>query len=392
VAWPHRLQDGETVHYLWVIQSGDEAAAQCLCDMAKYILGLGWGIDQVAATGRILSDREVAALPGRRWQPWRLQRTGSQGWRVPADGFVDDLDKCYRSFVERVYGQPERSYRPHRRPTSFEVVHYLGTTTLPLRSYAAFELPDGVAFRAEDVAKVGAMLRSLTCRLAREDEGAHKFPGGADVYVAGHVEQGTEKTPPRFSYLPLPSIGHEHADGMIRRLLIAEPFGGDGVHAMWAQRRLRNGTLQDDRGNERGVLLDLWRKSSRRVMDLYVGESRCWRSVTPVVLPGFDDGKHEKAESLFLKAVEQAGVPIEALESFALRKAPFWPGAAHPRHYFMPEYMRHFSRWHVEVHFSEPTPGPLSIGVGRHVGLGLFAVSDHTVDQQRASGGAARRR
>lgn len=374
VARPHRLLGGETVHYVWAIQAGEEEkATRCLCDMARYVRALGWGIDQVVATGRILSEVQVAGLPGRRWRPWRLQRRGSQGWRVPREGFVDDLDRCYRSFLERVDGQ---TYRPHRRPTSFDVVHYFSSATLPPRSYAAFELPEGVAFRAEDIAKVAAMVRSLACRLAKEDEKAHAFPGGTEVYVAGHVEHGTDVTPPRFSYLPLPSIGHEHADGMIRRLLIAEPFGGDAAHARWAEQRLRNGTLRDESGNERGVLLDLWRRRSGRVVALYVREARRWHSVTPVVLPGFDDGEQVKAERLFLKAVAQAGVLIEAVESFALRKAPFWPGATHPRHYFVPEYMRHFSRWHVAVRFRDPIPGPLALGVGRHVGLGLFAVAD----------------
>ncbi len=29
----------------------------------------------------------------------------------------------------------------------------------------------------------------------------------------------------QFSYIPLPSIGHEHADAMIRRVMITAPFG-----------------------------------------------------------------------------------------------------------------------------------------------------------------------
>jgi CRISPR-associated protein Csb2 len=179
---------------------------------------------------------------------------------------------------------------------------------------------------------------------------------------------------------------------MIRRLLIVEPFGADGTHALWAQQRLRNAVLEDEDGNERGLLLDLWGPSSRRVVGRYVRESHGWHSVTPVVLPGFDDGKQVKAERLFLKAVAQAGIPLEAVESFTLRKAPFLPGAAHPRHYFVPQYVRHFSRWHVAVHFREPIPGPLSLGVGRHVGLGLFAVSDDAAQQQHAADGVARRR
>lgn len=95
--------------------------------------------------------------------------------------------------------------------------------------------------------------------------------------------------------------------------------------------------------------------------------------MTPVVLPGLDDGKQSKAEGLFLKAAAHAGIPIEAIESVTLRKAPFWPGAEHPRHYFVPEYLRPFARWHAAVRFREPIPGPLAIGAGRYVGLGVFA-------------------
>lgn len=372
VAQPHRLVGGETVHYIWPIEPGveDPVQVRLLCEEANHVMALGWGIDQVVGCGRVLSRTEIAELPGRRWRAWSVHRTGSQAWRVPAEGFVEDLERAYRSFVQRVDG---RSYRPSRKPTCFDSVHYLSSTTLPARAYAAFELPDGVSFRPESTAVVAAMLRSLTCRSAKSD--THEFPGGAEVYVAGHVK-ADEQTPPRFTYLPLPTIGHEHADGAIRRLLIAEPFGGDGAHASWVQQRLRNATLQDEHGDERGMLLDLWRPQSRRIVGRYVRESQVWSSVTPVVLPGLDDGKQPKAERLFLKAAAQAEIPIDALESIALRKAPFWPGAAHPRHHFVPEYLRGFARWHVMLRFREPVPGPLAIGAGRHVGLGLFAVSD----------------
>jgi len=371
VAHPHRLVGGETVHYVWPIEPRKDAdGARLLCDEAKHLLALGWGIDQVVGYGRVLSEAEVAALPGRRWRAWRVQRTGSQGWRVPAEGFVEDLEEAHRSFVQRVDGH---SYRPSRRPTCFDSVQYLSSTTLPARAYAVFELPDGVGFLPESTAVVAAMLRSLTCRFAKADP--HEFPGSAAVYVAGHVK-ADKQIQPRFSYLPLPTIGQEHADGAVRRLLIAEPFGGDGAHASWAQRRLRNATLRDEHGHERGLLLDLWRPHSRGVVGRYVRESQVWSSVTPVVLPGLDDGKQAKAERLFFKAAAQAEIPIESFESVTLRRAPFWPGGAHPRHYFVPEYLRRFARWHVAVRFREPVPGPLAIGAGRHVGLGLFAAGE----------------
>jgi len=378
VARPHRIIGGDTVHYVWPIDPPDEDRARLLCEEANYLLALGWGIDQGVGRGRVLSAAEMDELPGHRWRAWDIHRPGTQAWRVPAEGFVDDLEEAHRSFTQRV---ADGSYRPPRKPVRFRSVHYLSGTTLPARAYAVFDLPEGAGFRPARIAAVAAMLRSLTCRSAKDD--THEFPGGTEVYVAGHVE-GDKETPPRFSYLPLPTIGHEHADGAIRRLLIAEPFGGNGAHASWAQQRLHNATLRNERGEERGWLLDLWRPRSPRVVNRYVRESQVWSSVTPVVLPGLDDGKHAKAERLFLKAATQAGIAVATIESLALRKAPYWPGAEHPRHYFVPGYLRSFPKWHATVRFREPVPGPIAIGAGRHAGLGLLASADElfpTIDR-----------
>ena len=67
VARPHRLCDGDTVHYLWPIPEGDgtpgSVHAEVLCGVARHLLALGWGIDQVVGNGRTLTDAQAAALP-----------------------------------------------------------------------------------------------------------------------------------------------------------------------------------------------------------------------------------------------------------------------------------------------------------------------------------------
>lgn len=337
---PHRMvsgasttEVGPTLRYLWAISQDEWDEAQPHVDVlrreARHLMALGWGIDQAVAEGRVLTDAEAAALAGLRWRPWRTHRPGQKQSRLPIADSLKDLEMVHTSFVNRING---KRFDPPRKLRRFDSVAYLAVDTLPPRAYEAFELPEGVAFRQEDAVAVAAMLRSLACQRAKAD--SHGFPGGSKVYVAGHTQDDPSfrngPTPPRFSYLPVPTIGHEHADGMIRRVLIAEPFGGNGSHARWAQQRLRNQILRDHDGNERGVLLEPWRRSSDRVLSLYVGESRQWISVTPVILPGFDDGKRAKAEKLFLQAVEQAGLPVDGVAEFTLQKAPFWPGSQHP--------------------------------------------------------------
>jgi CRISPR-associated protein Csb2 len=43
------------------------------------------------------------------------------------------------------------------------------------------------------------------------------------------------------------------------------------------------------------------------------------------------------------------------------------------RTYRVPAYLQAFPRTHAVITFAEDVPGPLAIGAGRHIGLGLFA-------------------
>jgi len=382
---------GQTLHYLWPIPDEDVSTAaehvRVLCREARHIIALGWGIDQVVADGRLLTDADAAALQGRRWEAWCNSAPVYRSWRVPVAGTLSDLQRAHAAFVQRVKREGRQmTFDPAAGVSRFASVTYLPSSTLPFRPFAAFELSEGCFFRQEEANAVAAMLRSLANRRARED--THEFPGGSESYVAGHVGHNRFPPPPRFSYLPLPTIGHEHADGLIRRVLIAEPHGGDGSHAAWAAQRLRNQPLRDHDGNDRGLLLDLWRTASPAMVRRYVEPGRSWSSVTPVILPGYDDfdggaarlaradgGRLTKAERLFLKSLAQAGIPAEAVAHITLRKAPFWPGSLHPRRYRRPHYLEDAHArpgWHVHLEFREPIPGPLAIGAGRHCGLGVF--------------------
>jgi len=376
---PLRLMDTATLHYVWRdIGDGSVSRARIMCSEAQHVHALGWGIDQVVSTGRLLSGLEVSRLPGQQWRPWAACRTGMPTSRAPVAGSLEELEAVHDSQMHRL---DQGVYRAPLKLRRFRTVPYLRAGVLPPRSYAAFELPEGVAFPQRGVARAAAMLRSLTCRREYRDDFSRRFPGlDSEVFVAGHVGGGGHSSA-RFSYVPLPTIGHKHADGLVRRFLVVEPYGFPGGPADWAQRRLLGATLTDSQGIERGALLDLWRPQSRRMLAAYVGQATEWSTVTPVVLPGYDDGKHAKAQLLFLKALGQAGLPHAALSDFTLRKAPYWPGSESPNELFAPSYLRGYSRWHIALRFREPVSGPLTIGAGRHVGLGLFAaVPDHDRD------------
>lgn len=368
---PQFLDGGATVHYLWPLGEGTSKSSRDAIDLltreSRHLFALGWGIDVAFANGRLLSQEEVHQIEGTRWRPVFGDTAKADARRVPVAESLDDLESAHESFSKSIDG---KLYRPPRKPSVFRKVRYLRESSLPVRPYALFEFPEEVAFRHEHAAIVAAMLRGAACAAAKSD--TYEFPGGSEVYVAGHA-QGRRETPERFSYLALPTIGHPHADGMIRRALIAEPYAGDGAHAKWAELRLWNTPLIDEDGNERTLLLEPWRNAPA-VWNAYLRASILWSSVTPVILPGHDDrDPKRKAPALFLKAVEQAGIRRAAIEDFQLRRAPSWPGSLHPRQYRRPSYLKHLPAWHVLLRFKEPITGPLAIGAGRHGGLGIFA-------------------
>lgn len=380
---PHRIDTQEddpsrqpTIHYVWTISGKDWPAsrpyAELVAGEARYLMALGWGIDQVVGYGKITTREEVAGLPGERWQPYPDDTLEDGKLRIPKLGSLANLEDVHESFCSQL---ESGSYIRPSQFREFDRVRYLRSAKLPSRPYADFELPEGVSFSQEGTIVASAMLRSLVCRQQNRVDFQEQFSDDdTEVYLAGHIAGGND-TPPRFSYLPLPTIGHPNSDGRIRRLMIAEPFGGDGSHARWAKRRIGGQLLQDNQGNERGQLLDLWRSSSRGEVNRYTLPNPVWSTVTPLLLPGFDDGKRPKAEKLLIKAIRQAGISIDGIADLTLRRAPFWPGAQHPRDYRRPRYLKNLPGWHVRLEFRDPVSGPIAVGAGRHIGLGLMAGS-----------------
>jgi CRISPR-associated protein Csb2 len=58
-----------------------------------------------------------------------------------------------------------------------------------------------------------------------------------------------------------------------------------------------------------------------------------------------------------------------------LQPDPIFPGAERAVRYRVPEYLGQFTRTHAIITFSEPIVGPIVIGAGRYVGLGVMAAA-----------------
>jgi len=212
-----------------------------------------------------------------------------------------------------------------------------------------------------------------------DESGWRKRKQWAESFVAGHGPHEAPDSFPRFSYIPLPTIGHSHADGMIRRALIAETpdAPGNGRSAAWAEQRLGGLTLRDEEnGTDTAILRTA--QGDDGVFQAYcprLGFDR-WQTITPIILPGFDDNDRGKRLKLLLRCFDQIGIPRDFIADIDVQKSPWSRASAQTRAYKRSERLEHLPGCHVRVYFKRSLAGPLVIGAGRHRGLGVLAVWD----------------
>ena len=357
---PYYMRDGQQIHYVWPLRRGGVEFAEIIAREASHLIALGWGIDQVIGRGRV---GDVGQLTGERWE---LQDgRGHSELRHPVAGTMDDLTARHKAKY-RGY-RPDEPLYPVPTLSKYRTTWYANTRIMA-RPYAAFAIGDRIPpHRASHVA---SMMRHLA--IQNRSNFAEEFRDVRDVntevYLAGHVGK-VQQTPPRFSYQVLPTIG-PYGDGYIRRVLIAEQYGGNGRHVNWAKNVLSGQRLRSEKDGDEYTLEAIARDG---VVDPYVESGRIWRTVTPVVLRGWDDGNPRKLAKLLDRALEDAG--IADVDRTWIQRAPFFPGGLHSAQYCRPRHLQNGLCLHVGVKFCKPVEGPLALGSGRHAGLGIMATA-----------------
>ena len=190
----------------------------------------------------------------------------------------------------------------------------------------------------------------------------------------------------RVRIVPVPSVGHSHADMMVRRIAVYVPQPcplrvGDLSWA-FAQVAWTN--------SDRVVVSELQRANDDDMAERYESTARCWRSVTPLALgPArlrrLDPARTRKeSKGGSERASEEAlacGAVVQALRHVGVRvcpvdvrvqREPFHSRGARAEAFAASTRFPKDSLWHVEVTFAEPMTGPLVLGNGRYLGLGLM--------------------
>ncbi len=376
---PHLFDRDAALRFLWPIADSNwESArphAELLCAEARFLHSLGLGIDLVVGDGRILTEADRQGLGGEVY----VADGEESGWRVALNGSFDEIMERHAASAQRrlkiAAGRGDQGwFEPPGPPTVVTEVGYKRRSAPRRRRVHVFGLVDEYgayrSFDPRDAVIVAAWLRHGAHRRARA---LGLDPDFVESFVCGHGDDPESKNR-RFSYVPLPTVASGGRDGRIRRVAIVEPFGASGGDpALAVVRRLsRTSLVEEGTGEIKAELRPMAAAPSDGVIRRYLTSSTRWGSVTPLVLPGHDDRRHGKAYPLVLKALAQAGYTTPAVEVH-IQREPIFAGAELAIRYRVPEYLQQLPRLHAIVTFAEPVYGPVIIGAGRHIGLGVFA-------------------
>jgi CRISPR-associated protein Csb2 len=318
---------------------------------------------------------------------------------------TDELPKAGEPARRRVYrgrlDELERDFhaRPLRRPRPGAQVVIPQTAPSPDRTSVFADrwlvlehvgdpgaMPD---IRA--AALVGKALRNSVMSGYREIGLGDAIP----ATVSGHSPDGRPSSAPHLAIAPLAFIGPQYASGAVFGFAFIPPRDRALPTDRDFQRALSAISRRNEDEGRRELVVDTnglnltfstVGESPRRSLDPahYVAEARRWASCTPVVLDRHlketgNEAREEEIARLVRQACVNIGLPepcgVTAGRHSALEGSPsaYPSGRAPPwTRWRVPESLGSRQLVHAVIEFTEPVRGPVILGAGRFVGLGLF--------------------
>jgi CRISPR-associated protein Csb2 len=383
--------------YCWELrdETRNDAAVWHVCELADSVYQLGRTVDAAWAWADVWTDDELNDQLRSHRGPIHCPSAGRGNVECPTRGSLSSLLRRYNDMSQRYAMAAEGRGQTFRRPSKpkWRMVSYDSAATrlcfdlTDRHTSTLVPWPTTQTVRLVTTVRDNAVQRLLKSLPDHETEIRQTLIGRtADGENAG-------STSARVRIIPLPSIGHEQANQEIRRILIeipgSCPLRTDDV--TWA--------FAGQTFELHGRTIDLVRSQPHRqlehygVHDVTSNASRHWQTVTPTALnsasrrriepdatkrqrkdlKGAAEKRFEQeiAYSAVRHALRLAGIRATVRtvhvqrEPFDQRGARVEPFAAYTR------FNKH-SLWHVDLEFETPVKGPLLIGDGRFLGLGLM--------------------
>jgi CRISPR-associated protein Csb2 len=415
--------------YAWPFDEGERHAAG-IVRLAERMHTLGLGPDAAFASAEVVTwEQAEARLASHGGRVTRPHGPAKNGPTCPTADSFDSLKARHRDAEKRFYHEGKAVLYSNARKPRFRQVAYdspparllfdlVGERT-PWRLDRIIELTEGVRDKAAKKLKEALPQGKLPPdKLQRE---AIKI----DNIIVGRRDANDGDKAARLRITPLPSIGHQHADHAIRRILVEIPlncpvrtddleWAFSGLETIEAKFDAETGELRnqlllataadrsmlehygmDDRTEaqpQRGANLGPPQRGVTSASRERAAAVRLWRTVTPAALPqaaarrridptrmrAETKGGAERAieESNAISAVFQslrhAGVN-ERPVTVRVQREPFEAKGACAEAFAPGTRFAKERLWHVEVAFDEAVRGPLILGDGRYLGLGLLA-------------------
>jgi CRISPR-associated protein Csb2 len=216
--------------------------------------------------------------------------------------------------------------------------------------------------------------------------------GAIPAEVSGHSPDGRPSGEPHLAIVPMAFLGSPHASGAVFGFGLVSPRCRDLPADPDFQRALRAVMRWSEAEERRELVLDnlhlaftVGDGGGRRSLDpaRYVEAATVWASATPIVLDRHlketgCERRQAEIEQLVRQACANTGLTepkrVVAGKHSAIEGAPSgYPSGGAPRwtRWRLPESLASRQLTHAVIEFGEPVRGPVILGAGRFVGLGL---------------------
>lgn len=282
--------------------------------------------------------------------------------RVPFDGQLEALQRHHRRYVATgIRGALPAVSQAYRRVAGMEP-----SEPGPVRPVFG----DMVVFRRL-AGPVLPMLGFYSATDALRGAALAHCPEPIPEVLSGHRPDGRPSEQPHVAFVPLPDVGHRHADGHIMGLAAVLPTSLEDVErrlVLQALARIEHLTLGEAGSwSVTRVTTDAWQRAIQP--ETWRGPATRWASVTPVLLDRYPkDLLTAETESIVADACERIGLPRP---SYVLASSHAILAGVPPTHAFRRVRKPPRPMVHVVLDFPVPVAGPMLLGAGRYRGWGL---------------------
>lgn len=408
---PRLFDSGVPLFYAWNFNaSGDvDCHAHNICGIAERLYQFGRGVDMAWAWGEVIDESELETRLVQHGGAIYRSASGNQGNMLdcPMPGSLASLEHRFAASRKRFAYNVEIKKRGKKEVEEVSVL-FSQPSKPRFKTVAYNSSPYRCLFELRTTApespfapwppeNIGALVVKVRDAVANRLESAFQDKKSLieRVFIGRNASEIDKAA--RVRITPLPSIGHSHADRAIRRVMVEVPANCPirAEDIAWAFSGLVVATKVDTSTGEMLEETRLMRAADLGMFRHYGVESgemnRLWRTVTPAALPdqaarrridprnmrneaksgGERLAEEARASTAVLQALRHAGIQAK-VETLRVQCEPFAARGARAEA-FVPETRFAKERlWHVEVNFAEPLEGPLIIGDGRYMGLGLM--------------------